>query len=390
MVSDVHFILRLIDGLIQVRLCRLHRHLSLNDPALIAVEQGQRHAEIEQGHLLVVGPAGPLHGIAGTHRDVRVPIGLGEFQVGFALRKGRAFRSDVRPRLHRRGPQFGDVGVDPAVVQFRGQFQLGAGGDPQELSQVRARRFRFLDRRDDLGLEVHHLQTDPDEIDLRDVAFLESNGIDIKDPGEPVPIFFGQGKPALGQLDAEVSVFDRKAELADRILELGFRGLHAIARAFDPVAAFSGNLEQLLDLAGDAARRGNGIPLGERGDVPHLQHGIGQEPGGDLLPLARLDPILGDEQIQILFQKQTERFREAQSRDAVRRRRGCRCRCRRQRGLRSRTCATSLVDHGGQAKQREENHMGGSLPSHAGRVKGSHRLRGASLSNRRGQIWTLY
>jgi hypothetical protein len=43
-------------------------------------------------------------------------------------------------------------------------------------------------------------------------------------------------------------------------------------------------------------------------DVAHLQHRIGQQPSRDLLAPVRFDAVFRDEEIEILFEEQTDRF----------------------------------------------------------------------------------
>ncbi len=87
-------------------------------------------------------------------------------------------------------------------------------------------------------MKVHHLQPNPNEIDFRDVSFIESDGIDREDTGKPFAIFFCQHQPALSQLNPVIGILDGKPELPHGIFEGRFCRLRAEPSTFNSIASF--------------------------------------------------------------------------------------------------------------------------------------------------------
>ncbi len=165
------------------------------------------------------------------------------------LGSGRSFRLDVGPKIQRRNAKLLDVRFDAAIIQLRRELQVHRRRKPQELSEVGTGRLDILDGLDHLGLEVHNMESNADEVDLRDIALFEADRVDIEDAGKAVAILFGKRKTPLTELHAIVGVLDGKAELARRASSNAASADCAPkSRAFDPVAALSGQLEQLLNL----------------------------------------------------------------------------------------------------------------------------------------------
>ncbi len=148
-----------------------------------------------------------------------------------------------------------------------------------------------------LRLEIDHLQSDADKIDLRDVAFLKPDRVDIEDAPEPVSILFSKGQTPLSQLNAVIRVLDGKAQLAHGIFERRFRRLAVIGRALNSIAAFPGQLEKLLDLAEQCGAVRDRPPLRKGTHRSDRGHWIREKRRRDLLALTMLNAELCDENV---------------------------------------------------------------------------------------------
>ena len=152
-----------------------------------------------------------------------------------------------------------------------------------------------------------------DQIDLGDVALFKADGIDVQDPRKPITILFRQGQPPLRHEHTIVGILDRKAQQPDGIFKTCLRRLHSESRAFDAVSALACQFKQLLNHRLYFAASPKAIALRPRTLCAEQQHRIRKEPGRDLLPLAGIDPVSGNEQIQILLEEEGHRFGQIQT-----------------------------------------------------------------------------
>src|SRR5579884_2187965 len=174
-----------------------------------------------------------------------------------------------------------------------------------------------MDGLDDLGLKVHDLQPNANEVDLGDIPLLEADRIDFQDAGKAIAVLLRNRQSPQRQLEAIVGVLHGEAELPDRILEIGLGRLRAERRALDAVAALPRHLEQLLNLGRDLTAVAGRESLRKRRLRVQDHGGIGKQSRGDLLSARRLNPKAGDDQFEVLFEKQRQRFVQAQAQDRL-------------------------------------------------------------------------
>ena len=132
------------------------------------------------------------------------------------------------------------------------------------MAEIGAGRFRFLNRLNDLRLEIDQLQANPDQVDFSDIALLESDGIDLKNTREAVPVFFRQHQTSPGQLRPVVRILHGKPQLANGIFKAGLCRLKSKFGTLDPIPSFAGQFEQLLNLRRELSAVPQRAPLNRR------------------------------------------------------------------------------------------------------------------------------
>src|SRR6476660_1612541 len=84
-IGDAHFVLDLDERLVDLRLCRVCRHFSFHDTALVPIENRERHTQAKGPLLLVVRTVGPLNRVSDLCRHVGIWDHSGQLQLGLSF-----------------------------------------------------------------------------------------------------------------------------------------------------------------------------------------------------------------------------------------------------------------------------------------------------------------
>ena len=124
---------------------------------MIAIEQGQRHAQPKAILVRRIGSLGSLHRRVRPDRHIGHPECPRQFQIRVLLGHGSCLGQDIRTRLQRvrlQGFQGQRAGL---VLKVARHIQRDRGFEAEQAFESVLRRQIVLGGRDDLVLEVHQL-----------------------------------------------------------------------------------------------------------------------------------------------------------------------------------------------------------------------------------------
>src|SRR5262245_42025372 len=113
--------------------------------------------------------------------------------------------------------------------------------------------------------------------------------------------------PAL-PLHSKITILECKTQLPNSIFKPGFDRQRVQLSGTYSVPSFPGDFEKLTDTRPDGTARAHVTTLSIRTQRVDSKRGIGKESCSDLSAFRGIDPVMGNDQIEVLLQEQLHRF----------------------------------------------------------------------------------